>query len=97
MIEESKSLDGVMAAMGEAALADPAPLAALAEAWRLQQDLTQLLKVALGDNPDPGQEPKAFQALLARAGEARTFKSLQTRLAKAQAGARAAYLALVTP
>jgi glutamate-ammonia-ligase adenylyltransferase len=85
-----------LAAMGEAALADPAPLAALAEAWRLQQDLTQLLKVALGDNPDPGQEPKAFQALLARAGEARTFRSLQTRLTKAQAAARAAYLALVT-
>ena len=86
-----------LAALGEAGLADPVPLAALAQAWRLQQDLTQLLKVALGDNPDPGQEPKAFQALLARAGETRTLKSLQTRLSKAQAAARTAYLALVIP
>ncbi|MBU1376018.1 MAG: bifunctional [glutamine synthetase] adenylyltransferase/[glutamine synthetase]-adenylyl-L-tyrosine phosphorylase [Alphaproteobacteria bacterium] len=82
-------------ALGEARLAPPEPLAALRDAWRLQQDLTQLLKVALGDNPDPAGEPKAFQALLARAGEARTFKALRTRLDVAQAGARAAYLALV--
>lgn len=86
-----------LAAMGAAGLADPAPLAALADAWRLQQDLTQLLKVALGDDPDPGQEPKAFQVLLARAGGVRTLKALQTRLGKAQAGARKAYLELVTP
>jgi glutamate-ammonia-ligase adenylyltransferase len=83
-------------ALGEAGLAPPGPLNALREAWRLQQNLTQLLKVALGDDPDPAQEPKGFQALLARAGEAKTFKALQTRLEAAQAGARAAYLALVT-
>jgi len=82
-------------ALGQAGLASPEPLDALCDAWRLQQDLTQLLKVALGDNPDPAEEPKAFQALLARAGEARTFKALRTRLSAAQAAARAAYLALV--
>jgi len=82
-------------ALGAAGLAAPGPLAALCEAWRLQQDLTQLLKVALDDNPDPAQEPKAFQALLARAGEAKTFKALRARLEAAQSGARAAYLELV--
>ncbi|MBL8554651.1 MAG: bifunctional [glutamine synthetase] adenylyltransferase/[glutamine synthetase]-adenylyl-L-tyrosine phosphorylase [Phenylobacterium sp.] len=84
-----------LAAFGEAGLADPGALAALGNAWRLQQDLTQLLKVALGDNPEPDSEPKAFQALLARAGGVKTFKALQGRLAEAQKAARAGYLALV--
>ncbi|OHB27746.1 MAG: glutamine-synthetase adenylyltransferase [Phenylobacterium sp. RIFCSPHIGHO2_01_FULL_69_31] len=84
-----------LAALGAAGLAAPEPLEALQSAWRLQQNLTQLLKVALDDNPDPGQEPKAFQALLARAGEAKTLKALQTRLKAAQAAARTAYLAVV--
>jgi glutamate-ammonia-ligase adenylyltransferase len=82
-------------ALGGAGLAAPGPLAALRQAWRLQQDLTQLLKVALDDNPEPAQEPKAFQALLARAGHVKTFKALRARLDAAQAGARAAYLELV--
>ncbi|WP_296600100.1 bifunctional [glutamine synthetase] adenylyltransferase/[glutamine synthetase]-adenylyl-L-tyrosine phosphorylase [Phenylobacterium sp.] len=81
--------------LGAAGLAAPDPLAALGEAWRLQQDLTQLLKVALDDNPDPAQEPKAFQALLARAGGVKTLKALRTRLEAAQAGARRGYLELV--
>jgi glutamate-ammonia-ligase adenylyltransferase len=45
-----------------------AALAALEAAWRLEQDLSQLLKVALEDGHDPDTEPKAFRALLARAG-----------------------------
>jgi glutamate-ammonia-ligase adenylyltransferase len=84
-----------LAALDAAKLAPVAPMAALADAWRLQQDLTQLLKVALDDEHDPAQEPKAFQALLARAGGVRNFKSLQARLTAAQAAARAAYDALV--
>ena len=76
-------------------LAPEGPLGALTEAWRLQQDLTQLLKVALEDGADPSAEPKAFQALLARAGQARTFRSLRTKLEKAQAQARRAYEALL--
>jgi [glutamine synthetase] adenylyltransferase / [glutamine synthetase]-adenylyl-L-tyrosine phosphorylase len=81
-----------------AAFADLAPethLMALQRAWKLQQNLTQLLKVALADNPDPAAEPKAFRALLARAGGARDFATLKTRLASAQAAARAAFQALV--
>ncbi len=78
-----------------AGLAPERPLVALEEAWRLQQDLTQLLKVALGESGDPSAEPKPFQALLARAGGARNFGGLKTRLAAAQAAARAAYQGLV--
>ena len=84
-----------LASLGEAGLVEPAALARLSDAWRLQQDLTQLLKVALGDDPDPDTEPKAFQALLARAGGVKTYKALKARLARAQAEARAAYLAVV--
>ena len=66
-------------------------------AWHLQQNLTQLLKVALGDQPQPDTEPKPFQALLARAGGARSFKALTSGLAKAQRDARAAFLAVTAP
>ena len=63
-------------------------MTALEAAWRLEQDLSQLLKVALEDGHDPDTEPKAFQALLARAGGARTFGALKGKLAKAKAEAR---------
>ncbi len=84
-----------LAALARADLAPAAAVTALSEAWRLQQDLTQLLKVALGDGADPAGEPKAFQALLARAGEARTFKALRARLDKVQTAARGAYAAML--
>ncbi len=84
-----------LSALGEDGLAAPEPLAALLDAWQLQQNLTQLLKVALGDAPAPAQEPKAFQTLLARAGGVRSYPALVKRVAKAQAGARAAYRSVV--
>jgi glutamate-ammonia-ligase adenylyltransferase len=84
-----------LAALGRAGLGDPAALAALEGAWRLEQDLSQLLKVALEDGHDPDTEPKAFRALLARAGGVREFRSLKTKLAKAKAEARAAFEAVV--
>ncbi|WP_411288255.1 bifunctional [glutamine synthetase] adenylyltransferase/[glutamine synthetase]-adenylyl-L-tyrosine phosphorylase [Phenylobacterium sp.] len=83
------------AAFAETLLAPPAPLEALAQAWRLQQDLTQLLKVALDDHADPGAEPKAFRVLLARAGEARDFRSLSAKLERSRTAARKAYETLV--
>ena len=52
------------------------------------------MKVALEDG-DPEQEPKAFRALLARAGHARDFRGLKVKLAKAKTAARAAYEAVV--
>lgn len=68
---------------------------ALEDAWRLQQDLSQLLKLALADGADPAAEPKAFQDLLARAGEAEDFKTLRAKLAAARAAAKAAYAAVL--
>jgi glutamate-ammonia-ligase adenylyltransferase len=84
-----------LAACRERGIAPAAPLEELEKAWRLQQDLTQLLKVALEDGADPSDEPKAFRALLARAGGARDLKGLAGRLAKAQAAARKAYGTIV--
>ena len=72
-------------------------LAALRKAWTLQQNLTQLLKVALGDNADPSDEPKAFRTLLARAGDVRDFRALRTKLETARKGARTAYETIVGP
>jgi glutamate-ammonia-ligase adenylyltransferase len=85
-----------LGALEAAQLAPPGAVAALSEAWRLQQNLTQLLKVALSDDPKPAGEPKAFQALLTRAGGVKTFKALEKRLAEVQAAARAAYLEVVS-
>ena len=84
-----------LAAFREAQLAPRPALAALEDAWRLQQNLTQLLKVALEDEADPGAEPKAFRALLARAGGARDLRALRTRLASTRLAARAAYETIV--
>ena len=63
----------------------------LLAAWTRQQNLTQLLKVALPDGADPEDEPKAFRTLLARAGQARDVRGLKTRLATARKRARRAY------
>jgi len=86
-----------LAAIEASGLAPAAPLKALQRAWKLQQDLTQLLKVALEDNADPTHEPAAFRALLARAGGARDFRALSARLAAERAAARKAYDSLVAP
>jgi glutamate-ammonia-ligase adenylyltransferase len=83
-----------LAAIRAAGLADAGSLDALEAAWRLQQDLTQLLKVAL-DDEDPEGEPKALKALLARAGGVRDFKALKVRLAMVRKGARKAFEAVV--
>jgi glutamate-ammonia-ligase adenylyltransferase len=84
-----------LAAMAEAGLAAPALLEALVEAWRLQQDLSQLMKLAVADPADPDSEPKGFQAVLARAGRAKSFAALRTRLTRARAAATTAYEQLI--
>jgi len=78
-------------ALAQAGLADGRQLEGLGEAWRLQQDLAQLLKVALEDNADPEAEPSAFRALLARAGGAADFRTLKARLARARQATQQAY------
>ncbi|MFI4966945.1 MAG: bifunctional [glutamine synthetase] adenylyltransferase/[glutamine synthetase]-adenylyl-L-tyrosine phosphorylase, partial [Caulobacterales bacterium] len=84
-----------LAALREAGLAAAQPLAELERAWRLQQDLTQLLKVALADGADPAEEPAAFRTLLARAGGVRDFRQLQATLRAARSAARKAYETIV--
>lgn len=84
-----------LSALREAGLADDGALARLEAAWRLEQDLSQLIKVALEDGLDVEAEPRAFKTLLARAGHVSQFKSLKPKLAKAKAEARAAYEAIV--
>ncbi|MGZ6019861.1 MAG: [protein-PII] uridylyltransferase family protein, partial [Phenylobacterium sp.] len=85
----------VLAAFGATRLAPAEALGDLQQAWRLQQDLTQLLKVALDDGADPQGEPAAFKSLLARAGGVREFRRLGPALARAQAAARRAYATIV--
>ena len=81
-----------LAACREAGLADPSALLTLEQGWTLQQDVTQLLKVAIPDSADPSAEPAGLKTLLARAGGAREFRSLVARLKRERGGARAAYL-----
>jgi len=86
-----------LAALRMAGLAPADAVAELERAWRLQQDLTQLLKVALDDDADPAKEPAAFRALLARAGGARDFRQLRSRLSATRMAARKAYDIIVQP
>jgi glutamate-ammonia-ligase adenylyltransferase len=84
-----------LARLTEAGRADPALIADLENAWRLQQNLSQVLKLALPDSGDPAQEPPAFRALLAKAGGARDFKMLQEMLRSKRAAARRAFEAIL--
>ena len=86
-----------LAALEAAGLGDHGALAVLREAWSLQQDLSQILKVALEDQIDPSHEPKALRRLLARGGGARDFASLERRLRALRVKARAAFEATVKP
>lgn len=86
-----------LAALEAAGLGDAAALRDLLDAWRLQQDLAQLLKLALDDRADPEAEPKGLQALLARAGGARDLKGLRKRLVSGRSNARRAFEAVTRP
>ena len=84
-----------LAALRAAHLSPAARLDPLLEAWRLQQDLAQIIKLALGDDADPATEPAALRTLLAQAGQVKTFAILQQRLRKLRAAAHTAYEAVV--
>ncbi len=79
-------------AMRDRELADRDALDALIEAWRLQQNLSQVLKLALADASDPAAEPEPLRALLARAGSANDFALLERKLARAKKDAHAAFM-----
>lgn len=77
----------------EALAGDPA----LAEAWRLQQALNQVLAAAFDDRTDPAGEPEGFRRRLAEAGGCADFDALKVRLATVRAEARAAFEAALPP
>lgn len=83
--------------LAAAGLGEPQALDDLIAAWRLQQDLSQLLKLALDDRADPEAEPRGLQALLARAGGARDLKGLKARLTRLRGAARTAFNVIVVP
>ncbi|HUZ13396.1 MAG TPA: bifunctional [glutamine synthetase] adenylyltransferase/[glutamine synthetase]-adenylyl-L-tyrosine phosphorylase [Caulobacteraceae bacterium] len=85
-----------LAALSAAGLAPAGPLDALAAAWRLQQDLGQLLKVALPDGADPDREPRPLRALLARAGGARDYRSLKALVGRRRVEAHRVFKELLT-
>ena len=81
--------------MAEAGLAPARELERLAVAWRLQQDLAQLKRAALGGGADPTGEPEPFLRRLARAGGARDLPALERRLERVRRNARSAFEAVV--
>ena len=51
--------------------------------------------VALPEDADPSEEPRALRVLLTRAAGARNFANLKARLARTRREAHGAFLALV--
>jgi glutamate-ammonia-ligase adenylyltransferase len=88
-----EALDALIAAN----LAPKGLLDGVRRSWRLQQNLSQLLKIALDDSASPDDEPKAFKVLLAKAGGARDYAALRARLTSARGAAHAAFIDLVRP
>ncbi len=84
-----------LALLAKAGLAKKAQVADLESAWRLQQNLSQVLKLALPDAGDPAKEPDAFRALLAHVGGAHDFPMLQEMLRSKRAASRKAYEAIL--
>jgi glutamate-ammonia-ligase adenylyltransferase len=87
---------GALEALIAASPALRSPLVDLLGAWRLQQNLSQLLKIALEDGASADDEPAAFKRLLAKAGGARDFPALRRRLRASREAARGAFEALVS-
>jgi glutamate-ammonia-ligase adenylyltransferase len=86
--------EALIALVGQG-LAPERAMKQMLDAWRLQQDLTQLLKVTLDDGADPESEPAALRMMLARAGQATSFARLRSKLDRARMGARRTFVRLV--
>ncbi|HEY5107710.1 MAG TPA: bifunctional [glutamine synthetase] adenylyltransferase/[glutamine synthetase]-adenylyl-L-tyrosine phosphorylase [Caulobacteraceae bacterium] len=84
-----------LAALSAAQLGPQRTLDCLADAWRLQQDLSQLLNIALDGAADPSDEPRALRSLLAKAGGVRDFRGLKARLVRMRKAAHLAFEAVV--
>jgi glutamate-ammonia-ligase adenylyltransferase len=86
-----EALEALAAALPQHA----AMLAGVLRAWRLQQHLSQLLKIALDEGESPESEPPAFKTLMAKAGGTQNFSTLKTRLAASRRTAHAAFESLM--
>jgi glutamate-ammonia-ligase adenylyltransferase len=82
-------------ALGGAGAAEAKDIALLSEAWTLQQNLSQVIKVALDDGADPEAEPARFRAILSGFAGEPSFEALKARLAEMQTHAHAAYERIV--
>ncbi|OGN42634.1 MAG: glutamine-synthetase adenylyltransferase [Caulobacterales bacterium RIFCSPHIGHO2_01_FULL_70_19] len=69
----------------------------LAEAWRLQQAIGQVLAAAFNERPDPLAEPSGFRQRLARAAGFDSFEALEARLAEVRQAARTAFERALPP
>ena len=81
----------------DAGLLDVGEAECLLPAIRLYHDLTQILRVCLSDNFDPGNAPKALQDVVVRASEEPDIERLQARLVEHQDRVRARFETLVGP
>jgi glutamate-ammonia-ligase adenylyltransferase len=86
-----------LSALGASALVAEDSLEALQKAWVLQQNLTQILKLALTADDAPEDQPAAFRKIMARAAGLRDFRTLKLRLSQAQVQTHQAFLKVVTP
>ncbi|WP_303697530.1 bifunctional [glutamine synthetase] adenylyltransferase/[glutamine synthetase]-adenylyl-L-tyrosine phosphorylase [Brevundimonas naejangsanensis] len=68
---------------------------AMAESWRMHQQLSQLTACAFEDKNDPDQEPPGFQQRLAAAVGAPDFDTLKARLIDLRLRARQAFDAVL--
>lgn len=69
----------------------------LAEAWRLQQSLSQILGAAFDDRPNPEDEPERFRDRLAQAAGLDDFNALRARLSEVRSAARTAFETALPP
>ncbi|KQW82481.1 bifunctional [glutamine synthetase] adenylyltransferase/[glutamine synthetase]-adenylyl-L-tyrosine phosphorylase [Brevundimonas sp. Root1279] len=69
----------------------------LAEAWRLQQSLSQILGAAFDDRPNPEDEPERFRDRLAQAAGLDDFDALRARLSEVRTAARTAFETALPP
>lgn len=70
---------------------------ALAQAWRMQQALSQVLGAGFDDRPDPDAEPEGLRRRLAEAAGCEDFATLKLRLEEVRVAARAAFEAALPP
>ena len=92
-LRQARAGDTLTVSTLEALSGDPE----LAEAWRLQQALSQILGAAFDDRPDPDQEPEGFRERLAKAAGFPDYDALKAGLAEARAAARAAFETALPP